>query len=117
MDEKSIIQFIEQQTGSERRITSAQAVSFCCNYFKISKEAFFSRSKSRDITNCRHHAMYILKNYTVKSYPEIARDLGNLDHTTVMYGFRRIKGLVEKDSVLEREIAEMVHKIKLGDGI
>jgi len=50
-------------------------------------------------------AMYLARQETVASLPEIGAALGGRDHTTVLYGVKKIEGLIEQDSTLRREIS------------
>jgi chromosomal replication initiator protein len=54
-------------------------------------------------------AMYLSKNLTSRSYPEIARKLGGRDHTTVLYGVRKIEELMSVDSQIAED-AEILRR-------
>ena len=52
----------------------------------------------------RHVAMYLAKQLTSRSLPEIGRKFGKRDHTTVMYAIRRIEELRPKDAALDEDV-------------
>ncbi|MFK7867072.1 MAG: DnaA/Hda family protein [Alphaproteobacteria bacterium] len=108
----NIIDHIASHLGLNRKVKSSEIMEACCKFYKVTRDEFLSRRKSRHIALCRHVAMYLLKSMTTKSYPEIARDLGNLDHTTVMYGVRKITKLLDQDPALKHEVEELTQKLK-----
>ncbi len=104
--------YIHNQLGKSRRITSAQVISKVCQYYGFQREDMRAGGKERQIVRARHVAMYLLKTMTSKSYPEIGRDLGGFDHTTVMYGTNKIKRLLAKDTALTYELSELERTLK-----
>jgi chromosomal replication initiator protein len=48
--------------------------------------------------------MYLIREETDSSYPQIGAQLGGRDHTTILYGYERISSQIEEDSQLRREI-------------
>jgi chromosomal replication initiator protein len=48
--------------------------------------------------------MYLGKLFTARSYPDIARRLGSRDHTTILYGAKKIARLREIDTGLEMDL-------------
>ena len=51
--------------------------------------------------------MYMSRTETDASLPQIGQQLGNRDHTTIMYGHNKIETLVEKDPAVRREMLEL----------
>lgn len=67
-----------------------------------------SPRRTATIVRARQIAMYLAKELTCISYPEIGRKFGGRDHTTVMHAHRKIGDLVQRDAVL----AWQIHRIK-----
>jgi Bacterial dnaA protein helix-turn-helix len=55
------------------------------------------RSRHARVTRARHEAMWLLREATDLSLPDVGRILGNRDHTTVLSGVRKIQRIVEVD--------------------
>ncbi len=72
------------------------------DHFKISKTELLSTRRHRSIARPRQIAMFLAKELTTRSLPEIGRRFGGKDHTTVLYAVRRIKTLMKDDSELAR---------------
>ncbi len=60
------------------------------------------------IVRARQIAMYLAKDLTGLSLPEVGRKFGGRDHTTVLHAFRKIRWLVENDVA----VAEQIQRIK-----
>ena len=91
-----------------KRTMTAQVISIVAEYYGLYPFQIKTAGKSRRYSRPRHIVFYLLKTLTNKSYPEIARDCGGFDHTSVMYGFKRIRSMVKRDHKLRREIAELM---------
>ena len=65
----------------------------------------FSARRARQIARPRLIAMFLAKNLTSLSYPEIGRRFGNRDHTTIMHAVRKIEELMETDASLADDVS------------
>ncbi len=69
-------------------------------YFGLQPADLHTSRKSRTIALARGIAMYLARNKTDLSFPEIGRFMGNKNHSTVLLACRRIKKLVDEDAVI-----------------
>src|SRR5208282_2515025 len=58
-----------------------------------------------------HIAMYLAKELTPRSLPDIGRRIGGRDHTTVLHGVRKIAALIKRDPNLAAEVATIRARI------
>jgi chromosomal replication initiator protein len=65
---------------------------------------FKAEQQSKDIVAARQMAMYLAREETNASLPQIGRALGGRDHTTVLHGYQKIRAQVEEDDRLRREM-------------
>jgi chromosomal replication initiator protein len=70
--------------------TVATIISAVAHEFGISELDVRSPRRDVSIVRARHVAMYVARHATACSFPTIANAFGDRDHTTVMYGVRRI---------------------------
>lgn len=61
-----------------------------CRHFEISNDELCSRSRLFRFVYARHIAMHLFRSRTTLSLPAIASRVGGMDHTTVLYGTRKI---------------------------
>ncbi len=67
-----------------------------------------SPRRSRYLVRPRQIAMYLSKNLTSKSLPDIGREFSNRDHTTVIHSVK----VVEKLKYIDEELKNTIDKIK-----
>jgi chromosomal replication initiator protein len=73
-------------------------------HFKIRVSDMSSARRSRAVARPRQVAMYLSKQLTSRSLPEIGRAFGGRDHTTVMHAVRKIEELVKTDSAFAEDV-------------
>jgi chromosomal replication initiator protein len=66
-----------------------------------------SAKRNREFARPRQIAMYLAKKYTTKSLPEIGKNFGGKDHTTVLHAVRQIDKLKETDSFVRDNLGEL----------
>ena len=59
---------------------------------------------ARSVARPRQIAMYLSKQLTTRSLPEIGRKFGGRDHTTVIHAVRKIEQLREEDPALDEDV-------------
>jgi chromosomal replication initiator protein len=74
------------------------------NYFKLKVSDMYSKRRPANIAHARQVAMYLVKEQTQKSLPEIGEAFGGRDHTTVLHAVRKISEQRQHDEVLNHAI-------------
>ncbi|WP_417316625.1 chromosomal replication initiator protein DnaA [Emcibacter sp.] len=93
--------------ANDRRVTIDEIQRRVADYFNIRLSDLLSSRRARQVARPRQIAMYLAKALTSKSLPEIGRQFGGRDHTTVMHAVKRIDELRQTDSVLEEDILHL----------
>jgi chromosomal replication initiator protein len=73
-------------------------------YFKISKSDLKSRRRTKNVVLPKQITMYLLRELTDYSLPEIGSFLGAKHHTTILYAHKTIKEKIKKDDHLKKTI-------------
>ena len=81
-------------------------------YYDITEEDIKSKKKSREIAFPRQVAMYLLKNMTDLTFQTIGELLGVTNHTTVVYGVKKITEAMAASTELSSTIGHITQKIK-----
>lgn len=76
-------------------------------FFRIPVAEMVSQRRSRDVARPRQVAMYLAKQLTPRSLPNIGRLFGNRDHTTVIHAIRQIERLILADSSMADAVREL----------
>lgn len=92
---------------TSRMIDIRQIQKAVCDYYKIKLSDIKSKSRSKKIVIPRHVAVFLCREYTNTSLPEIGRAFGGRDHTTAMHSVEKIKKEIEKDTKLYNEINDI----------
>ena len=90
--------------ASARRLTIEDIQKQVASHFAIRMSDMHSARRARNIARPRQIAMYLAKNLTHASYPEIGRQFGNRDHTTIMHAVKKVEQLVLEDGSLADDI-------------
>jgi chromosomal replication initiator protein len=75
-----------------RRIKIEDILRIISRHFGVSKGDLLSQRRHRSVVWPRQIGMYLAKQLTARSLPEIGRRFGNRDHTTVLHAIRKIEG-------------------------
>ena len=89
---------------SDNHVTIENIQKAVCEYFKINEKEMLSKRRSRYLVRPRQTAMYLSKNLTSKSLPDIGREFSDRDHTTVIHSVKVIERLKSKDPEFIRAI-------------
>ncbi len=90
--------------ASERRVTIDEIQRRVAEYFNIKMGDMLSARRARSVARPRQVAMYLSKQLTTRSLPEIGRKFGGRDHTTVIHAVRKIDQLREEDPALDEDV-------------
>ena len=90
--------------ASDRKITVEEIQRKVSDHFNIRLSDLIGPKRVRTFARPRQIAMYLSKQLTSRSLPEIGRRFGGRDHTTVMHGVRKIEELMQQDSQIADDL-------------
>ncbi|MEM6811564.1 MAG: chromosomal replication initiator protein DnaA [Pseudomonadota bacterium] len=88
----------------DRRITIDEIQRKVAEHYNIRLSDMHSARRARQVARPRQVAMYLAKQLTARSLPEIGRKFGGRDHTTVMHAVRKIEELSNDDASFAQDI-------------
>ena len=95
-----------------RQISVENIQKTCADFYKIKVADMYSKKRPASIAKPRQIAMYLAKELTQKSLPEIGELFGGRDHTTVLHAVRKIGGDRTKDSELNQQLHVLEQTLK-----
>ncbi|MBB4172509.1 chromosomal replication initiator protein DnaA [Sulfitobacter noctilucicola] len=98
--------------SSERKITVEEIQRKVSEHFNIRLSDMIGPKRLRSYARPRQIAMYLCKQLTTRSLPEIGRRFGGRDHTTVMHGVRRIEELKQSDGQIAEDLELLGRALK-----
>lgn len=93
-------------------ITPDSVIDEVSRYFDVSVDKIKGDRKTADIVLPRQVAMYIIREKTSLSLPEIGKALGGKNHTTVLHSINKISDTMKQDPQLNKIISELIENIK-----
>ena len=90
--------------ANDRRVTIEEIQRRVAEHFNIKLADMHSERRARAVARPRQVAMFLAKQLTTRSLPEIGRKFGNRDHTTVMHAVRKIEELCTLDAGFSEDV-------------
>ena len=81
------------------------------SHFNLNINELLSPRRPRSLARPRQIAMYLAKQYTTNSLPDIGRKFANRDHTTVIHAVKKIDELIKKDNEIRQNVIEIKKKL------
>src|SRR5439155_60533 len=90
-----------------RRVSIENIQRVVCEEFKLSVSQLKAKNNSRAVAHPRQVAMYLAKELTTASLPQIGREFGGKHHTTALHAINKIREMRKSDRILDR----LIHKL------
>ena len=90
--------------ANDRRVTIEEIQKRVAEHYNIRQSEMYSSRRARAVARPRQVAMYLSKQLTSRSLPEIGRKFGGRDHTTVMHAVRKVEELRVTDNGFAEDI-------------
>ena len=97
--------------SSNKSINVEFIQNLVATHFNLSIQELLSPRRSRSLARPRQIAMYLAKQHTTNSLPDIGRKFANRDHTTVIHAVKKIDELMKKDNEIKESVIELKKKL------
>ncbi|QEK38325.1 chromosomal replication initiator protein DnaA [Candidatus Cytomitobacter primus] len=95
---------LKEFVQDKKSITPSIIIDSICEYYSLNKDELCSKSRKKEILKPRQIAMYLCRELTDSSLPEIGRLLGGKDHTTALYSIKKIESSIDSEVNLGLEL-------------
>jgi chromosomal replication initiator protein len=96
----------------EKPISISDIERVVSDHYKLKVVVLRSKKRNKEIAHARHIAMYLARTLTSASLPQIGKDFGDRDHTSVLHACNKIKGLVEDDWRVKEEVEQLTRALQ-----
>lgn len=96
----------------ERRVTVDEIQKLVSEHFGLKQADLLSERRTRSVARPRQVAMWLCKQHTTRSYPDIGRRFGGRDHTTVLHAVKKIEELLTSDDQIARDVEALTRKLR-----
>ena len=98
--------------SSQRKVNIEEIQKKVSQHFNVKMSDMSSSRRSRTVARPRQIAMYLSKNLTSRSLPEIGRRFGNRDHTTVIHAVKKVEELRNKDDSFDEDVQLLIRMLE-----
>lgn len=99
-------------SGRMKPVSILQIQQTVAEHFKLTPEQLNEARRTRDLVFARQTAMFLAREMLRSSFPEIAREFGGKDHSTVIHACNKIKALMDRDQQVRALISEIEAKLQ-----
>lgn len=96
----------------EKRISIENIQRTVAEYYKLKLADLMSKTRRRSVARPRQMAMCLAKELTTLSLPEIGREFGGRDHTTVLHACKTINTLKQDDNILNSDYETLIRTLQ-----
>jgi chromosomal replication initiator protein len=97
-----------RRTASVNEVLEATAT-----YHQMSLDELISKRRNKEVVRARHIAIYLAREATSATLPQIGDALGGRDHSTVLHGYQKIADDLNADPILRREVNDIRRYLNL----
>ena len=97
-----------------RQITPALILEQTATMFGLEVEQLQSKSRTRDLVNARQVGMYVCRELTDLSYPQIGKEFGGRDHTTVIHAYEKVSTRMKERRKTYEDVTQLIQQLLTG---
>ncbi|MEM9466487.1 MAG: chromosomal replication initiator protein DnaA [Actinomycetota bacterium] len=98
--------------NEKKPVTAERIIALTAEMFGFDIEQIIGGSRRRPLVDARQVAMYVTRNMTDLSFPDIGKEFGGRDHTTVMHACRKVEGRMgERQQIFDR-VTELQQRLQ-----
>ena len=97
---------------TDHKLELDEILRVVADFYTLRQAEITGPRRSKDIVRARQIAIYLAKQLTTKSLPEIGRRFGGRDHTTIIHSINRIQALKSEIDEIEQDLKILRHKLQ-----
>lgn len=105
--DKEVIETVLSENMDKKVHTIEKIQEVTSKFFDVSLNDLKSDKRLKNLVLPRHIAMFLSKKLTNKSYPDIAKKFNHKNHATVIYAYKKISEITEKDSEISKAVSDI----------
>src|SRR5690625_2113547 len=99
-------------SNKPKEITIKAIQEFVGEKYDVKVDEILAKKRTKAIVLPRQIAMYLSRELTDSSLPNIGKEFGGRDHTTVLHAHDKISKMIKEDTLLNKEIEELTEQLK-----
>ena len=102
----------ELSESEDKPVTITDIERVVADYYKLKSTLLRSKKRNKEIAHARHVAMYLARTLTNASLPQIGKNFGDRDHTSVLHACNKIKSMVSDDWRFKEEVEQIIRVLQ-----
>ncbi|MEI2638847.1 MAG: chromosomal replication initiator protein DnaA [Microthrixaceae bacterium] len=98
-----------------RQITASLIIEKAAELFAVEVQQILGKSRTRDLVHARQIGMYVCRTETDLSFPQIGKEFGNRDHSTVMHSCEKIANLMSERHKTYDDVVALTKMVRARD--
>ncbi len=98
--------------NASNAVTPDMIIENVARYHNVTVEQIKGKKKDAPVVKPRQQAMYLIRELTQLSLPEIGNAMGGKNHTTVLHSIKKVEENIQKDPAYAKTVAELTENIK-----
>ena len=82
-----------------------------CDYYGLTKSQIESKSRTKNIANARHIAVYLCRKHLQMPFVKIGFEFGNRDHSTIMSSYDKMSKLLKEKEAFQQALLQIENKL------
>lgn len=99
-------------TPDSTPLTADDIIRRVAHFSDVTPDDLVGPSRRQPLARQRQIAMYLCREYTDLSLPKIGKAFGGRDHTTVLHAVEKIKGLMQTDADIYKDVTSLSHDLR-----
>lgn len=100
-------QLVKNSVKPKKVVSVDTVVKLISDYYNIDEQIIYDKTRRKEIVRARQIIMFILREDFNESYPAIGAKLGGKDHTTVIHSYEKIRGEININPHLQKELDDI----------
>ncbi len=100
-------------SNANDEISANKIKKVVCNYYNITKKQIESKSRTADIANARHIAVYLCRELLDMPFKKIGGEFGNRDHSTIMSSYEKMNLLLKTKESYQKAVMQIKDKLNV----
>lgn len=99
--------FKTQPVSSDKEVSVNKIKRVVADYYGLTKQQLVSKSRTKNISNARHIAIYLCRKHLDLPFSKIGEEFGKRDHSTIISSCEKIAMQIKKDTFMSVAIGEI----------
>lgn len=99
----------------EDELTPDKIKNVVCDYYGLTKTQIESKSRTKNIANARHIAVYLCRRHLHIPFVKIGFEFGNRDHSTIMSSYEKMNKLLKENKTFQQAVMQIEQKLGISN--